>query len=140
MAWESDHTGSTGVWARSFTAGRRPARHGDVAGRHRRGDRPSVGIDDQANVGGRLDVPATSTCWPRGFNPDGTATGRLPAQTLSQTTTGRQEQFAVAVSPWGEVAVCYTDDNDGNAFDQIMLGLGVTNDDGTWLGGTIAPE
>ncbi len=39
-------------------------------------------------------------------------------------TTGRQEQLAVTASAWGEIAVTYTDDNDGNTFDQIRLGLG----------------
>jgi hypothetical protein len=34
------------------------------------------------------------------------------------------------VSPWSEVSVAYTDDNDGNQFDQIILGTGVTNS--TW--------
>jgi hypothetical protein len=66
-----------------------------------------------------------------GLNPDGSETGRLPEQALTQTATGRQDQFAVAVSPWAEVAVCYTDDNDGNGFDQIILGLGATNN--SWL-------
>ena len=41
--------------------------------------------------------------------------------------TGRQEQMAVAVSPWGEVALAYTDDNDGNTFDQIYLGQDFSN-------------
>jgi hypothetical protein len=46
---------------------------------------------------------------------------------LSQATAGRQEQVAIAVSPWSEVSIAYTDDNDGNQFDQIILGTGVTN-------------
>ena len=29
--------------------------------------------------------------------------------------------------PWGEVVVAYTDDNDGNTFDQIILGSGMAN-------------
>jgi hypothetical protein len=33
----------------------------------------------------------------------------------------------VAVSPWGEVTAAYTDDNDGNQFDQILAGFGLTN-------------
>jgi hypothetical protein len=33
----------------------------------------------------------------------------------------------VAVSPWAEVAVAYTDDNDRNSFDQVLLGLGLSN-------------
>ena len=71
--------------------------------------------------GHRLDV------WVRGFNPDGTDAGRLSAQPLSQSPAGRQEQIAVAVSPWSEVAVAYTDDNDGNTFDQVILGHSFAN-------------
>lgn len=33
----------------------------------------------------------------------------------------------VAVSPWADVAVAYPDDNDGNSFDQALLGLGLSN-------------
>jgi hypothetical protein len=48
---------------------------------------------------------------------------------LSQVTTGKQDEMAVTASPWGEVVVCYTDDADGNLFDQVILGLGGTNSD-----------
>ncbi|WP_329100478.1 hypothetical protein OG792_18390 [Micromonospora sp. NBC_01699] len=128
VAWESDHTGTNGVWTRSFTAAAL-ARHGEVetsAGAGAAG--PTVGIDDQANVVVGWTVQGTDPdVRVRGLNPDGTDTGRLGAQVLSQATVGRQEQMAVTSSPWGEVAVCYTDDNDGNTFDQILWGTGVTN-------------
>jgi hypothetical protein len=65
--------------------------------------------------------------WVRGFGINGADAGRLSAQQLSQVTAGRQEQLAVAVSPWAEVAVAYTDDNDGNTFDQVILGLDISN-------------
>jgi hypothetical protein len=129
VGWESDHTGTPGVWARSFRPDGTP-RHTEVqvaAG----GSAPSVGVDDQANavvgwsVGGA--DPAVRAA---GLNPDGTTAGRLPAQSVSQVTTGRQEQLAVAVSPFGEVALTYTDDNDGNTFDQVLLAQGTTNS--TW--------
>ena len=127
VAWESDHTGTAGVWARSFT----PAavgRHPEVEVSTTTGAAaPTVGIDDQAGAVVGWTTGAADG-WVHGLNPDGTDTGRLPAQTLTQTTTGRQDQFAVAVSPWGEVPVCYTDDNDGNQFDQVILGLGATGD------------
>ncbi|MEU8301590.1 hypothetical protein AB0C04_30410 [Micromonospora sp. NPDC048909] len=132
VAWESDHTGTRGVWGRSFTAAGAP-RHAEVevstgAGATGAG----AGIDDQGNVVVGWTVSgANPDVWARGLNPDGTTTGRLAAQALSQTTTGRQDQMAVAASPWGEVSVCYTDDNDGNSFDQVLLGLGATNS--TWL-------
>jgi hypothetical protein len=130
VAWESDHTGTAGVWARSFSAGG-TGRHAEVqvstgTGSHS----PSVGVDDQANaVAGWSVSGADPAVWARGLNPDGTTTGRLPGQSLSQATTGRQEQMAVAASPWGQLAIAYTDDNDGNTFDQVILGLGGTNSD-----------
>jgi hypothetical protein len=127
VAWESDHTGSVGVWARSFSA--------DGTGRHvevsvSAGTSPSVGIDDQNNVVVGWSVGgADPAVWARGLNPDGTASGRLPSQSLSQVTAGRQEQMAVTASAWGQLALAYTDDNDGNQFDQVLLGLGATNSD-----------
>ncbi|MFG1919289.1 hypothetical protein [Micromonospora sp. NPDC048898] len=132
VGWESDHTGTRGVWARSFTSAG-TARHDEVQVSTGAGaGTPGVGIDDQDNVVVGWTVSGTNPdVWARGLNPDGTSTGRLAAQALSQTTTGRQEQLAIAASPWGEVSVCYTDDNDGNAFDQVLLGLGATNS--TWL-------
>jgi hypothetical protein len=130
VAWESDHTGTQGIWARSFLAdgtGRHievPVSTGTGAGS------PRVGIDDQANaVVGWTVADADPAVWAGGLNPDGTTTGRLPSQPLSQVTIGSQEQMAVTASPFGELAVAYTDDNDGNTFDQVILGLGASNSD-----------
>jgi hypothetical protein len=121
VAWES----AGQVRTRSFTAAGTP-RHADAAVGS--GTGPSIGVDDEgAVVVGRT---ADGDVFVRGFHADGTDTGRLPDQAMSQVTTGRQEQLAIAVSPWGEVPVCYTDDNDGNTFDQVLLGLGLTNSDG----------
>lgn len=127
VAWESNHTGTAGAWTRSFT-GAGTARFADVevaAG----GKGPSVGIDDQGNSAvGWTVQPADLDVWVRGFNSAGTTDApRLSAQQLSQFTAGRQEQMAVAVSPWSEVAVAYTDDNDGNTYDQVILGQGISN-------------
>ncbi|MFY1620424.1 hypothetical protein [Micromonospora sp. WMMD736] len=132
VGWESDHTGTMGVWARSFTA-TGTARHDEVQVSTGTGAvAPGVGIDDEGNVVVGWTVSgANPDVWARGLNPDGSTTGRLAAQALSQTTTGRQEHLAVASSPWGEVSLCYTDDNDGNAFDQVLLGLGASNS--SWL-------
>lgn len=126
VAWESDHTGTAGVWTRSFLADGTP-RHVEVLAANG-GTGPSTGIDDQSNVVVGWTVGGVDT-WARGFNPDGTGTGRLAAQVLSQTAPGRQDQQSVAVSPWGEVSVAYTDDNDGNTFDQVILGTGGSNSD-----------
>jgi hypothetical protein len=118
------------VWARSFGADG-TGRHAEVEVSTGAGaNSPSVGIDDQGNaVAGWSVSGADPAVWARGLNPDGTTTARLPGQSLSQVTTGRQEQMAVAASPWGQLAITYTDDNDGNTFDQVILGLGATNSD-----------
>ena len=130
VAWESDHTGTPGVWARSFRA--------DGTGRHAEiqvstgtgASSPSIAVDDQSNAVVGWSVSGTDPAvWARGLNPDGTTIGRLPGQVVSQVTTGRQEQLAVAGSPWGELAFAYTDDSDGNSFDQVILGLGGINSD-----------
>jgi hypothetical protein len=134
VAWESDHTGSAGVWARSFTAAG-TGRSDEVPASPTAGAAmASVGVDDQGTAVVGWTVSGVDG-WLRGLNPDGTASGRLPVQALTQTANGRQDQMAVAVSAWSEIAVCYTDDSDGNGSAQIMLGLGATNDDGVWLGG-----
>ncbi|GIE89092.1 hypothetical protein [Actinoplanes regularis] len=128
VGWESDHTGTNAVWARSFTSAGAP-RHPEVEVSTTTGAAaPSVGLDDQANAAVGWTVTGADG-WARGVNPDGTFAGRLGAQTLTSTTTGRQDQFAVAVSAWGEIPVAYTDDNDGNLFDQVILGVGATNSD-----------
>ncbi|WP_155373445.1 hypothetical protein [Catellatospora vulcania] len=130
VAWESDHTGAPTVWTRSFTS-TGTARHADVEVSPQPGaTAPSTGIDDQANVVVGWSIPANGgDVWARGFNPDGTTAGRLTAQFYTDITTGRQDQPAVAVSGWGEIALTFTDDNDGNLFDQIRLGLGASNSD-----------
>ncbi len=122
VAWESD---AVAMW-RGFTrAG--AARHGDIALTTAAGaTNPSLGIDEQANVTAVWTQGGADT-WAHGFGPDGTDTARLAAQQLSQVTAGLQTGVAVAVSPWGEVSAAYTDDNDGNGFDQIILGLGLAN-------------
>jgi hypothetical protein len=126
VAWESDHTGTAGVWTRSFDS-TGTARYADVqvaAG----GTAPSIGIDDQAQTVVGWTVQATDLdVWVRGFGTDGTDTGRLSSQQLSSATAGRQEQMTIAVSPYAEVAVAYTDDNDGNTYDQVILGTGISN-------------
>jgi hypothetical protein len=128
IAWESDHTGTQNIWARSFNLdGTGVAPEVQISAGTGAG-LPSAGIDDQRNaVVGWSVAGADPAVWASGLNPDSTTTGRLPSQSLSQLTAGRQEQMQVAVSPFGQLAVAYTDDNDGNMFDQVMLGLGGTN-------------
>jgi hypothetical protein len=130
VAWESDHTGTKGVWEREFNRDGKGLTSGEVevsSGAGAAG--PSIGIDDQGGLmvgwtaggaDGRL----------RGLNPDGTSAGRPADQVLTQVTNGRQDEYALAVSPWGEVAIAYTDDNDGNGYDQVIMGLGATDSQG----------
>ena len=128
VAWESDHTGTAGVWTRSFNASG-TARYADREVSSGTGaSAPAIGLDDQANsVVGWSVQAADLDVWVSGLSPDGTDAGRLSAQRLSQVTAGRQEQMTVASSPFGEVSVAYTDDNDGNTYDQVILGVGITN-------------
>jgi hypothetical protein len=122
VAWESDHTGTEGVWARSFSADG-TGRSGEVQVSTTTGAAaPSAGIDDQDGVVVGWTVDGADG-WLAGLNPDGTTTGRAPAQSFTETTTGKQTGYAVAVSPWSEVAIAYTDDSDGNGIDQVILGL-----------------
>jgi hypothetical protein len=126
VAWESDHTGTAGVWTRNFTS-TGTARYADVLVANG-AKAPSIGIDDQAQSVVGWTVQATDLdVWVRGFGTNGTDTGRLSSQQLSSVPAGRQEQMTVAVSPYAEVAVAYTDDNDGNTYDQIYLGTGISN-------------
>jgi len=124
VAWESDHTGTAGVWTRSFGPGAVP-RGAEVLVADG-GANPVVGIDGQAGTVVGWSAGELSA---RGFNADGTTAGRLPAQVLTRTTTGRQEQLGVAVDTWGGFSVAYTDDNDGNGADQVLLGTGGVNAD-----------
>lgn len=126
IAWESDHTGTVGVWARSFSASGAP-RHDDVEVSTGAGARkPSVGIDDQSNIVVCWTVSGVDT-WGRGFNPDGTGDARLAAGGLMRVSEGEQRDIVVAVSPWGEVNVAYRDDNDGNTWGQIYMGQAISN-------------
>lgn len=122
VAWQ---TGTAGVWTRSFKDGG-TARHPEVDTAPG-GQAPSLGLDEQGGVVVVWNVAATQDVWVRGFNPDGTDTGRLGTQQLMNLATGKQEGGVVAVSAFGEVSVAYADDNDGNTWDQIYLGVGVIN-------------
>lgn len=128
VAWESDHTGNNGVWTRSFTASGNPLSDDVQASTATAGTAPAIGIDDQGNTVVGWSAQATDPdVWVRGFGPDGIDTGRLSEQQLMRVAAGTQQQMAVALSAFGELSVAYRDDNDGNGFGQIYLGLGATN-------------
>ncbi|MEU7528760.1 hypothetical protein AB0A74_23720 [Saccharothrix sp. NPDC042600] len=124
VAWETDHTGTAQVAVRSFLAAGTASSTVDtlVAGAD-----PQVGIDDQRGV--VVTSVVASDVWTQGFNPDGSTTGRLARQATNQTVTGRQDEPALGVDAWGLITIAYTDDNDGNGFDQVYLGTGWQNSD-----------
>jgi hypothetical protein len=130
VAWETDHAGAVQVGVRSFAAGGAARTVSDTVSA---GADPQVGIDDQLNVvvssvvASSVDGQDVVT---QGLNPDGTVAGRLPRQVTVSTVTGRQDEPAVGVDAWGQITVVYTDDNDGNGFDQVYLGTGLVNS--TW--------
>jgi hypothetical protein len=122
VAWETDQSGVFASAVRSFTAIGQARSTADTL---LRGNFPQVGIDDEQRV-----VVASVEAFDvyvQGLNADGTLAGRLPRLLLGQTTIGRQDEPALATDPWGRVALVYTDDNDGNLFDQVILGTGLAN-------------
>jgi hypothetical protein len=123
VGWETDHLGADQIGVRSFTAtGTAPA---EV---FLPGNDPQVGLDDQryvvANWTENQDVHA------QGLNPDGTGNGRQPRLRANTVTTGRQTQPALAVDPYGRITMTYSDDPDGDDFDDVAVGTGLTNS--TW--------
>ncbi|TQM79334.1 hypothetical protein FHX81_1637 [Saccharothrix saharensis] len=125
VAWETDHTGTAQVGVRSFAAGGAARTEADALVP---GTDPQIGIDDQLNaVVSSVEAEDVVT---QGLNADGTVEGRLPRQVTVSTATGRQDEPALGVDAWGRITVVYTDDNDGNGFDQVYLGTGLVNS--TW--------
>ncbi|MFD1149991.1 hypothetical protein [Saccharothrix hoggarensis] len=125
VAWETDHTGTAQVGVRSFAATGAARTPADTV---LPGTDPQVGIDDQLNVA--VTWAEAADVHTQGLNPDGTVAGRLPRQPTVSTATGRQDEPALGVDPWGRITIAYTDDNDGNGFDQVYLGTGLVNS--TW--------
>ncbi|MBB5960165.1 hypothetical protein FHS29_006788 [Saccharothrix tamanrassetensis] len=122
VSWESDHTGTLQTAVRSFNAAGTAQSTVDTLVD---GTDPQIGIDDQRGV--VVTSVVASDVHTQGLNPDGSVTGRLPRQATDQTVTGRQDEPAIGVDAWGLITVAYTDDNDGNGFDQVYLGTGWQN-------------
>lgn len=122
VAWETDHTGFAQIGVRSFTPldVARSATDALLPGTD-----PQIGIDDQNSV--VVNWADAADIYAQGLNPDGTTAGRLPRLRVHTTITARQDEPALAVDPWGLITLAYTDDNDGNTFDQVYLGTGLTN-------------
>lgn len=123
VAWETDHTGTPGTAVRSFTATGSAGPEAQLPGTS-----PQVGVDDQRSV--FVAWLAATDVHGQGLNPDGTATGRQPRLSVHTDQTGRQDEPAAAVDGWGRVTLAFTDDRDGNGFDQVYLGSGLVNS--TW--------
>ncbi|MGW4209012.1 hypothetical protein ACWEIJ_13580 [Lentzea sp. NPDC004789] len=115
VAWEQ-----SGVKTQSFTAA--GTTRGATASTT--GSDPQIGIDDQLGVA--VTTAEAQDVYTVVYNPDGTTTGRPARQLTVSNAAGRQDEPAVAVDPWGQITVVYTDDNDGNGFDQVYLGTGLT--------------
>ncbi|CCH29984.1 hypothetical protein ABZ816_32060 [Actinosynnema sp. NPDC047251] len=125
VGWETDHTGALQTAVRSFSAN---GTAGSTVDTLVAGSDPQVGIDDQRAA--VVTSVVASDVVTQGLNPDGSVEGRLPRQNTVQTATGRQDEAALGVDAWGLITVVYTDDNDGNGFDQVYLGTGWQNS--TW--------
>jgi hypothetical protein len=137
VAWRDNRSGVERVYVRAFSktavaayADRQVTEETGVLGEPLGAQfEPRVGIDDQRNL-----VVLWSEAgflgnepWARGFNPDGSTAGRFPALRMSVRTSGVQAHPGLAVSPWGEISVTYTDDADGNLFDQVHMRSGLNN-------------
>jgi hypothetical protein len=116
VAWEQ-----AGVRSRSFTAAGAARGAADAV---TTGADPQIGIDDQLGVA--VTTAEAQDVYTVVYNPDGTTTGRPARQLTVSNAAGRQNEPAVGVDPWGRITVVYTDDNDGNEFDQVYLGTGLT--------------
>lgn len=123
VGWETDHLGSDQIGVRSFTAtGAAPA---EV---FLPGNDPQVGLDDQRYAVANWTLG--DDVYVQGLNPDGTTNGRQPQVRTNPSATGRQNQPALAVDPYGRITMTHSDDTDTDDFDEVNIGTGLTNS--TW--------
>jgi hypothetical protein len=123
VGWETDHLGGDQLGVRSFTATGTATTEVYLPGND-----PQVGVDDQRNA--VVHWTEAQDVYVQGLNPDGTANGRQPRTQASATTAGRQTQPALAVDPYGQITLTYSDDPDADDFDDVTIGTGLTNS--TW--------
>ncbi|HZG04480.1 MAG TPA: phospholipase D-like domain-containing protein [Streptomyces sp.] len=144
-AWTDEYTTGTGVqvrpqrvyhriWSAAGTATaaeQRTTPDGTDTGPYVDAKRP-IGTQADADVTAADDgtfvvawkeafVDGFDDVWARGFNADGTTTGRLPATRMNVVTGGGQGGPAVTVAPSGRLALTYSDDYDQNGFNEMRL-------------------
>ncbi|MFI0507142.1 phosphatidylserine/phosphatidylglycerophosphate/cardiolipin synthase family protein [Streptomyces albogriseolus] len=66
-------------------------------------------------------VDGLDDVWARGYNADGSTTGRLPALRMNVVSGGGQGGPAVTLAPNGRLSLTYADDYDGNKFNEMRL-------------------
>ncbi|MCT2586906.1 hypothetical protein [Actinophytocola gossypii] len=121
--WVTDHSGTDQVGVRSFTAtGAAPA-EAFLPG----GD-PQVGLDDQRHAVAYWHQ--NGDVYVQGLNPDGTTYDRQPRIRANETAAGTQTHPALAVDPYGRITMTHSDDADGDGFEEVVIGTGLTNS--TW--------
>ncbi len=131
VSWRGDQTGALRAYFRTFNAAttalitdRRAIADTEATGEPLGTQtEPKVGIDDQSNVViAWLEAGyAGYEPWARGFSRTGNPAGKFPPARMSVYTTNKQADISLAVHPYGEFSVGYTDDRDGNGHDQIQL-------------------
>ncbi|MFJ5219238.1 phosphatidylserine/phosphatidylglycerophosphate/cardiolipin synthase family protein [Streptomyces sp. NPDC088354] len=144
-AWTDEYTTGTGtpvrpqrvyhrIWSATGTAlaaEQRTTPDGTASGPYVDADRP-IGAQADADVAAADDgtfvvawketfVDGFDDVWARGFNADGTTTGRLAATRMNVVTGGGQGGPAVAVAPSGRLALTYSDDYDQNLHNELRL-------------------
>ncbi|MFE9775920.1 phosphatidylserine/phosphatidylglycerophosphate/cardiolipin synthase family protein [Streptomyces sp. NPDC005931] len=140
-AWADEYTTGTGtvvredrVYHRTFSAtgtasaaeARTTADTSEVPGGRPIGAQadPDVTVSDTGDfvvAWKEIFVDGFDDVWARGFNFDGTTTGRLPALRMNVVSGGGQGGAAVALAPNGRLSLTYSDDYDKNGFNEMRL-------------------
>lgn len=131
VTWRGNQTGALRAYFRTFNSAATPlitdrrVIADDEATGEPLGDQtePKTGIDDQGNViiAWMEAGFAGSEPWARGFSRTGSPAGKFPPARMSVFTTNTQADVSLAMHPYGEFSVGYTDDRDGNGSGEIQL-------------------
>ncbi|MEV5398908.1 hypothetical protein AB0N26_22400 [Streptomyces cellulosae] len=140
-AWADEYTTGSGtvvreqrVYHRTFSATGAPAGaetrttpdSADVPGDRPIGTQadPDVTVSDAGDfvvAWAEAFVDGLDDVWARGFNADGSTAGRLPARRMNVVSGGGQGGPAVTLAPDGRLSLTYSDDYDGNKFNEMRL-------------------